>query len=342
MVQHLHNYVEPGEAGRAEPLPLADGTLRHNLGVPIVFVCTKVDATEALVRERRISEEQLDYVQQVLRTVALLYGAALVATSEAHPETFETLRAYVRHRLFATPFTARPSSVELSSLLVPSGWDSWAQIRVLSERFDCAALADAWAAELAGDERGVTALVAQMLPVPGAPPAPSAAQRVVLPDARVPPRAVRAAGGGRGRDAATRGRGGLGADAQRDGAVAAHLDARHARGRARPRGAAGGARAGQQDPPAGGDAVRQACQHAVRGEPDHAQAERGAPQLLPEPYVETIAPRLLTCSTQEAERLAARATSADVAAARRGAHGGAPGRQSYAAVGLGNVHFYSG
>ena len=184
MVQHLHNYVEPGEAGRAEPLPLADGTLRHNLGVPIVFVCTKVDATEALVRERRISEEQLDYVQQVLRTVALLYGAALVATSEAHPETFETLRAYVRHRLFATPFTARPSSVELSSLLVSSGWDSWAQIRVLSERFDCAALADAWAAELAGDERGVTALVAQMLPVPGAPPAPSAAQRVVLPDER--------------------------------------------------------------------------------------------------------------------------------------------------------------
>lgn len=182
MVQQLHNYVEPGEEGSAEPLPLADGTLRQNLGVPIVFVCTKADAAEALVRERRISEEQLDYAQQVLRTVALLYGAALVATSEARPETFATLRAYVRHRLFATPFTARPSAVELSSLLVPSGWDSWAQIRVLSERFDCSALADAWGAELAGDERGITPLVAQTLPAPEAPAAPGAAQRVVLPD----------------------------------------------------------------------------------------------------------------------------------------------------------------
>lgn len=51
--------------------PLPEGCLSHNLGVPIVVVCTKADTIQQLERQRNFKEEQFDYIQQVLRTICL-------------------------------------------------------------------------------------------------------------------------------------------------------------------------------------------------------------------------------------------------------------------------------
>lgn len=131
------------ERERAD-LPLSEGTLWKNIGVPIVFVCAKADYADELVRERRLSEAHLDYVQQVLRTIALLYGAAVIATTQKRPESFETLRTYAAHRLFATPSAASPSTLELSTLFAPSGWDTWTKIEVLGDACEPRAYADKW------------------------------------------------------------------------------------------------------------------------------------------------------------------------------------------------------
>ncbi|KAL9940758.1 hypothetical protein V8E36_000246 [Tilletia maclaganii] len=160
---------------REAQLPLGDGILTNNYGVPIIVVCTKADLMAKLERDRDFKEEQFDYIQQVLRTVCLKYGAALFYTSHTRPQSFEVLRSYVLHRLFppvpvtgaaaaataeangsrlnsnagaagvsgganiiSFPFNNRAATLaERETLLVPTGWDSWGKINALREGFDC-------------------------------------------------------------------------------------------------------------------------------------------------------------------------------------------------------------
>lgn len=137
-----------------EKAPLPEGCLSHNFGVPIVIVCTKADTITQLERQRNFKEEQLDYIQQVLRTVSLKYGAALFYTAQSRSQSYDILREYLLHRMFASNrhhsatsaflFRHRASTVERDVLIVPSGWDSFGKIRALREGFDCESTANGW------------------------------------------------------------------------------------------------------------------------------------------------------------------------------------------------------
>lgn len=99
----MRSYVEPPTPGATAAStsssaaahldadsPLPPGTLLDNLGVGLVVVCTKAsmrskafherplifdlsqaDHMNSLEREREFTEEQFDFIQQTLRTVAL-------------------------------------------------------------------------------------------------------------------------------------------------------------------------------------------------------------------------------------------------------------------------------
>lgn len=137
-----------------EKAPLPEGCLSHNFGVPIVIVCTKADTITQLEKQRNFKEEQLDYIQQVLRIVSLKYGAALFYTAQSRSESYDILREYLLHRMFASNrhhsatsaflFRHRASTVERDVLIVPAGWDSFGKIRALREGFDCESTANGW------------------------------------------------------------------------------------------------------------------------------------------------------------------------------------------------------
>ncbi|WFD49767.1 tubulin-dependent ATPase kip3 [Malassezia furfur] len=154
----------------AAALPAADdaaharpaGQLVENTGVPLVVVLAKADAIARLVDDRRVSEAQLDYVQQTVRTVAARYGAAVVSTSAARPASLDALRACVRGALQRTPVALTASTNDPAALVVPPGWDTWSKIGVLDASFDCAATADAWAAALDGDGAFAAAYAARV------------------------------------------------------------------------------------------------------------------------------------------------------------------------------------
>ena len=57
------------------------GMLTDNLGVHIALVCTKADCLDTAIKERRLSDSQIDSLQQFLRTVAMCYGAAIFSTT---------------------------------------------------------------------------------------------------------------------------------------------------------------------------------------------------------------------------------------------------------------------
>lgn len=141
--------------GASLSLPLGEGILEDNLGVGIVVVLTKSDTLPKLERDRDFKEEQFDYIQQVLRTICLKYGAALFSTAQSRPASFAVLRQYLLHRLLVPdsssadatsgaaaagtasrlPFTHPPSTIERDVLLVPAGWDTWGKILALRDGF---------------------------------------------------------------------------------------------------------------------------------------------------------------------------------------------------------------
>lgn len=60
-------------------MPLGEGVLQVNLGIPIIVVCSKVDM---LLRGEKVKllESNLDFIQRHLRTYCLSYAAATIFT----------------------------------------------------------------------------------------------------------------------------------------------------------------------------------------------------------------------------------------------------------------------
>ncbi|BEJ13610.1 hypothetical protein CspHIS471_0307840 [Cutaneotrichosporon sp. HIS471] len=159
---HLQHYTEPTTAALTNygaVLPLGQGSLTRNpSGVPIVVVCTRADLMDALGDEIGMKgggwEERTDWIQQVLRTVCLAYGAALFYTAPTQPQTYTLLREYLFHRLYSSsqvegapqrfPFPHRANVLDRDAVMVPSGWDSWGKITILREPFDPARVGKAW------------------------------------------------------------------------------------------------------------------------------------------------------------------------------------------------------
>ncbi|KAG8521608.1 Cytoplasmic dynein 1 light intermediate chain 1, partial [Galemys pyrenaicus] len=83
----FQEYVEPGEDFPASPqrrntvsqedkddsvvLPLGADTLTHNLGIPVLVVCTKCDAISVLEKEHDYRDEHFDFIQSHIRKFCL-------------------------------------------------------------------------------------------------------------------------------------------------------------------------------------------------------------------------------------------------------------------------------
>lgn len=53
------------------PVSLPEGCLLHNLGLPVVVVCTKADQLHRLEQEVGFKEPDIDFIQQSLRVACL-------------------------------------------------------------------------------------------------------------------------------------------------------------------------------------------------------------------------------------------------------------------------------
>uniref|UniRef100_A0A672SFJ3 Dynein light intermediate chain n=1 Tax=Sinocyclocheilus grahami TaxID=75366 RepID=A0A672SFJ3_SINGR len=148
LVKQFQEYVEPGSDLEAVPqrrnpeseeesvlLPLGDNTLTHNLGLPIVVVCTKCDAISTLEKEHDYKDEHLDFIQSHIRRFCLQYGAALLYTSMKENKNLDLLYKYLVHRLYGFPFNIPAQVVEKDSVFIPSGWDNEKKIAILHENF---------------------------------------------------------------------------------------------------------------------------------------------------------------------------------------------------------------
>lgn len=138
----FQNYQEPNDANlvskhkKKRPiddtdlLPLKEGTLSYNLGIPIVVVCTKTDMIVNLEKEYNYKEAHFDYIQQYIRRICLQYGAGLIYTSAKKDKNCDVILKYIKHVLYGLEFTTKPQLLEKDILFMPIGADSLAKIKV--------------------------------------------------------------------------------------------------------------------------------------------------------------------------------------------------------------------
>jgi dynein light intermediate chain 1 len=122
----LQSYKEPGEVEEslASELPLPEGVLSVNMGVPIIVVCNKADLIWQVDKNREACEKTLDFVLRSLRQFCLTYGAALVYTSTTDNVNIDTFYEYVLHRIYGFRSSRRAQVIERNDIFVPAGWDS--------------------------------------------------------------------------------------------------------------------------------------------------------------------------------------------------------------------------
>ncbi|KAM6950264.1 cytoplasmic dynein 1 light intermediate chain 2 isoform 1-T1 [Lycodopsis pacificus] len=147
MVKGFQEYTEPEDAPPSSPqrraptagedeavvLPLGDNTLTHNLGIPVLIVCTKCDAVSVLEKEHDYREEHFDFIQSHIRQFCLQYGAGLIYTSVKEEKNMDLLYKYLVHKMYEFQFTTPALVVEKDAVFIPSGWDNEKKIGILHE-----------------------------------------------------------------------------------------------------------------------------------------------------------------------------------------------------------------
>uniref|UniRef100_A0A8C2GXU0 Dynein light intermediate chain n=1 Tax=Cyprinus carpio TaxID=7962 RepID=A0A8C2GXU0_CYPCA len=146
----FQEYAEPEESTPSSPqrrapaaggedesvlLPLGDNVLTHNLGIPVLVVCTKCDAVSVLEKEHDYKEEHFDFIQSHIRRFCLQYGAGLICTSVKEEKNMDLLYKYMVHKIYDFQFTTPALVVEKDAVFIPSGWDNDKKIAILHENF---------------------------------------------------------------------------------------------------------------------------------------------------------------------------------------------------------------
>ncbi|BDD59543.1 hypothetical protein MPDQ_001057 [Monascus purpureus] len=136
-------------AGGPATIPLGPGEWDEGLGVPLCVVCQGADKMEKLERDHGWREGDFDFILQSMRTILLKHGASLIYTS---PYLSNSLQSLVHSSLGIHSLLKRqsfkPNIIDRDKILVPSNWDSWGKIRILTEGFDLEGMSTAWSIEI--------------------------------------------------------------------------------------------------------------------------------------------------------------------------------------------------
>ncbi|XP_073439316.1 cytoplasmic dynein 1 light intermediate chain 2 isoform X1 [Dendrobates tinctorius] len=151
IIKDFQEYVEPEDTSSGSPqrrgpassgtddenviLPLGDNILTHNLGMPVLVVCTKCDAVSVLEKEHDYRDEYFDFIQSHIRRFCLQYGAALIYSSVKEEKNLDLLYKYIVHKTYGFHFSTPAMVVEKDAVFIPAGWDNEKKIGILHENF---------------------------------------------------------------------------------------------------------------------------------------------------------------------------------------------------------------
>ncbi len=111
------------EADLKMQLPLPEGCLKVNLGIPIVVIVNKVDLLLHGDKKSYL-QENFDFIQKHIREYALQYGATVIFTSAKSNRNLNVTYQYMLHRLYSYDLPFKAEVIERENLFIPSGFDT--------------------------------------------------------------------------------------------------------------------------------------------------------------------------------------------------------------------------
>ena len=104
-------------------LPLKEGVLTTNCGVPISIIVNKSDIVSQ-TSEKHFFEDNSDFILKHIRQIALSYGASIIYVSGRANINLAVLYDYLCHYLFGFDLMQKPNLTEKDSFFIPAGYDS--------------------------------------------------------------------------------------------------------------------------------------------------------------------------------------------------------------------------
>ena len=104
-------------------MPLKEGVLEINLGIPICIVVNKSDVISQ-PGEKKFYEENSDFILKHLRETAIPYGASIIYASGKENINLSLLYDYICHLLFNFDLMHKSNVIDRDSFFIPSGFDS--------------------------------------------------------------------------------------------------------------------------------------------------------------------------------------------------------------------------
>lgn len=104
-------------------IPLPEGCLKVNLGIPILVIVNKVDLLLHGDKKSYL-EENFDFIQKNIREYSLQYGASVIFTSANANRNLNVTYQYLLHRLYDMGLTQRSEVIERENLFIPAGFDT--------------------------------------------------------------------------------------------------------------------------------------------------------------------------------------------------------------------------
>ena len=114
-------------------MPLKEGVLTINCGVPIVFVVNKSDVVTQS-SERKKFEENSEFILHHIRSLAIQYGATIVYTSGKTNSNLSILYDYICHILFNFDLVHKPNLIDKEAYYIPAGCDNLALLKSHDEQ----------------------------------------------------------------------------------------------------------------------------------------------------------------------------------------------------------------
>jgi len=113
------SYILPESEGDQILLPVPEGALTTNIGLPLIVLLSKVDNITNLQKNYDYDEEHFDYIQWYLRKFCLEWGAGLLYTSPRENSNCQLFMDYICHVLYEMKFSEFAQGLISLMLRVP-------------------------------------------------------------------------------------------------------------------------------------------------------------------------------------------------------------------------------
>ena len=104
-------------------MPLKEGVLKTNIGVPIVFVIYKSDVVTQSNEKKKYAENS-EFILTHIRSLAIEYGATIVYASGKVNSNINLLYDYICHILFNFDLIHKPNLNDKEAYFIPAGYDN--------------------------------------------------------------------------------------------------------------------------------------------------------------------------------------------------------------------------